>query len=325
MKINSEENTEFSGNKGQEHYSSDLSICRGVLGCTSNSAYSANKMLSECTMALDSSEHYSFLVCRSLQGQVADLLREDYRTSNGWALVSYHERGREAVTEHELQSRQLTMAAFTRYLLHAWHAADSRDQLRGINYKLDLLLTRVPSKQGECKSTGRAVTSVNSAASESTSATRESAMNASAAKESATNASATRESATNASAAKESATNASATKELATNACATEESTTHASATSKTAAKTSASTALPSTPTTVNGAGRASWAQSSAHAKKGAIASSRADTSSPSSPSKGRGRRAGRQVRQQRAARELLSLLRSVAGDTPHRSGGAQR
>ena len=175
MKINSEENTEFSGNKGQEDYSSDLSICRGVLGCTSNSAYSANKMLSECTMALDSSEDYSFLVCRSLQGQVADLLREDYRTSNGWALVSYHERGREAVTEHELQSRQLMMAAFTRYLLHAWLAADSRDQLRGINYKLDLLLTRVPSKQGECKITGRAVTSVNSAASKSTSATRESA------------------------------------------------------------------------------------------------------------------------------------------------------
>ena len=190
MKINSEKNTEFSGNKGQEHYSSDLSICRGVLGCTSNSAYSANKMLSECTMALDSSEDYSFLVCRSLQGQVADLLREDYRTSNGWVLVSYHEQGREAVTEHELQSRQLMMAAFRRYLLHAWHAADSRDQLRGINYKLDLLLTRVPSKQGECKSTGRAVASVNSAASESTSATRESATNASAAKESATNASA---------------------------------------------------------------------------------------------------------------------------------------
>ena len=305
MKINSEENTEFSGNKGQEHYSSDFSICRGVLGCTSNSAYFANKMLSECTMALDSSEDYSFLVCRSLQGQVADLLREEYRTSNGWVLVSYHERGREAVTEHELQSRQLMMAAFTGYLLHTWHAADSRDQLRGINYKLDLLLTRVPSKQGECKSTGRAVTSVNSAASESTSATRESA--------------------TNASAAEESATNASATKELATNACATEESTTHASATSKTVAKTSASTALPSTPTTVNGAGRASWAESSAHAKKGAIASSGADTSSPSSPSKGRGRRAGRQVRQQRAARELLSVLSSVVGDTPHRSGGAQR
>ena len=238
MKINSEENTEFSGNKGQEHYSSDFSIFRGVLGCTSNSAYSANKMLSECTMALDSSENYSFLVCRSLQGQVADLLREDYRTSNGWVLMSYYERGREAVMEHELQSRQLMMAAFTRYLLHSWHAADSRDQLRGINYKLDLLLTRVPSKQGECKSTGRAVTSLNSAASESTSATGESA--------------------TNAGAAKESATNASATKELATNACATEESTTHASATSKTAAKTSASTALPSTPTTVNGAGRAS-------------------------------------------------------------------
>ena len=132
MKINSEENTEFSGNKGQKHYSSDFSICRGVLRCTSNSAYSANKMLSECTMALDSSEDYSFLACRSLQGQVADLLREDYRTSNGWVLVSYHERGREAVTEHELQSRQLMMAAFTRYLLHAWHAADSRDQLRGV-------------------------------------------------------------------------------------------------------------------------------------------------------------------------------------------------
>ena len=29
MKINSEENTEFSGNKGQE---SDFSICRGVFG-----------------------------------------------------------------------------------------------------------------------------------------------------------------------------------------------------------------------------------------------------------------------------------------------------
>ena len=118
MKINSEENMEFSGNKGHGHYSSDLSICCGVLGCQSNPAYSANKMLSECTMALDSSEDTSSFVCRSLRGQVEDLLQEDYRLSTRLVLESSHDRGREAVVEHQLQNMRLSMAAFTRYLLH---------------------------------------------------------------------------------------------------------------------------------------------------------------------------------------------------------------
>ena len=244
-------------------------------------------------MALGSIEDTPFLVCRSLQGQVYDLLQEDYRPSIRWVWESYHDRGREAVVEHELQNRKLPMAAFTRYLLHVWHPADSRHQLHDINYKLDLFLTREPSKRGNQQCRKKVHVRYKRVSDECERYKRVS-------------------------------------DDWERYKGVSDECVPHRGVSNaceryiKNSGKDKGS-ALPSKPTTISGAGRARRAQRSAHTRKGAVTGSAAETSSPSSPSQGRAGRAARQVRQQRAAHQLLSFLSSVAGDTPHRSGGAQR
>ena len=90
---------------------SALEALNWTVGSEGCGAGAAGAYCGHCNPTIDAaaldSEDTSFFVCRSLQGQVEDLLQEDYRSSSRWVVESYHERGREAVVEHELQNGQL--------------------------------------------------------------------------------------------------------------------------------------------------------------------------------------------------------------------------